>query len=137
MMRIIHYILILMTVAVLSGCAQYDIEEVLLEREDVSLTWKGEEQLVFDPMTWQTGYNPRTYEYRAHDDDMANYFVVKCESRPTVEGEDITASIEWTIETDLKRYDDVSFTVEKIASDGRIWLWSSARKIGVVIKELD
>lgn len=136
-MRGIHYILILMTVALLSGCNIYDIDEILLERDDISLTWKGEEQLVFDPMTWQVGCNTKTYEYRVHDDDMADYFVLECESRPDVEGEDITASIEWTVETDVRRYDHITFTVKRIAPDGRVWLWSRTQKIGVVVKQLE
>lgn len=136
-MRGIHYILILMTVALLSGCNIYDIDEILLERDDISLTWKGEEQLVFDPMTWQVGCNTKTYEYRVHDDDMADYFVLECESRPDVEGEDITASIEWTVETDVRRYDHITFTVKRIAPDGRVWLWSRMQKIVVVVKQLE
>lgn len=136
MMKGIHYILILMTVALLSGCNIYDIDEILLEREDISLTWKGEEQLVFDPMTWQVGYNSKTYEYRVHDDYMADYFVLECETRPGTEGEDITASVEWTEKDDVRRYEDILFTVKKIAPDGRVWLWSRMQKIGVVVKQL-
>lgn len=136
-MRRIYYIWILISVALLSGCNPYDIDEILLERDEISLTWKGEEQLVFDPMTWQLGYNSKTYEYRVHDDDMADYFVLECESRPNVEGEDITASIEWTVRTDVKRYEQIQFTVKKITPDGRIWLWSRVQKIGVVLKELE
>jgi hypothetical protein len=137
MMKGIHYILILMTVALLSGCNIYDIDEILLERDEISLTWKGVEQIVFDPMTWQVGYNSETYEYRVHDDDMADYFVLECETRPGTEGEDITASVEWTEKDDVRRYEDILFTVKKIAPDGRVWLWSRMQKIGVVVKQLE
>lgn len=137
MMKRIYYICMLMIAACLSGCNQFDIDEILLEKEDISLTWKGEEQLVYDPMTWQLGYNSKTFEYRVQEDDMADYFVLECKSRPTVEGEEIKATIEWTIETDVKRYEHIAFTVKKIAPDGRIWLWSHAQKIGVVVKELE
>lgn len=120
-----------------SGCTKYDIEEVLLAREDLSLTWKGEEQIVYDPLTWQMSCNVKTSEYRVHDDSMANYYVMKCSERPTEEGQDLMADVEWTVSKNIKRYEGVRFTVKKIGNDGLIWMWSNSQNIGVIIKEIE
>ncbi len=132
------FLVCLLLVAVSSGsCVKYDIDEVLLERGDLSLTWKGEDQVDYDPLTWQAGCNVKKGEYRVYDDSMANYFAVKCSERPVMEGQDVTADVVWTMKTTIKRYEGIKMTVRKLAPDGRIWLWCRSQKIGVVIKEID
>ena len=37
----------------MTGCRRYDIDEILLQREDISLTVKGLDMLVYDPATFQ------------------------------------------------------------------------------------
>lgn len=137
-MRRFGYLICLLLMAVSAGsCVKYDIDEILLEREDLSLTWKGEDQVDYDPLTWQAGCNVRKGEYRVFDDSMANYFAVKCSERPVNEGQDITADVVWTMKTTIKRYEGIRMTVRKLAPDGRIWLWSRSQQIGVVIKEIN
>ena len=51
-----------------SGCI-YDIDEILLQREDISMTVKGAEQFVYDPVTCQLGYNEAENEFRVLDDN--------------------------------------------------------------------
>ncbi len=137
-MRRFVFLISLLLMAVSSGsCVKYDIDEILLEREDLSLTWKGEDQVDYDPLTWQAGCNVKKGEYRVHDDSMANYFAVKCSERPVMEGQDITVDVVWTMKTTIKRYEGIRMTVRKLAPDGRIWLWSRSQQIGVVIKEID
>ena len=120
-----------------SSCTKYDIEEVLLAREDLSLTWKGEEQIVYDPLTWQLSCNVKNSEYRVHDDSMANYYIIKCSERPTEEGQDVMADVEWTVSKNIKRYEGIRFTVKKMGTDGLIWMWNNSQNIGVVIKEIE
>ena len=137
-MRRFGYLICLLLMAVSAGsCVKYDIDEILLEREDLSLTWKGEDQVDYDPLTWQAGCNVRKGEYRVFDDSMANYFAVKCSEHPVNEGQDITADVVWTMKTTIKRYEGIRMTVRKLAPDGRIWLWSRSQQIGVVIKEIN
>ncbi len=129
--------LIAVTACMLGGCVKYDLDEILLAREDMSLTWKGEEQISYDPLTWQLSCNVRNAEYRVHDDSMANYYVIKCSERPVEEGQDLVADVEWTVATNIKRYEGSRFTVKKIGHDGLIWLWCKTQKIGIVIKEIE
>ena len=122
--------------ALFCGCVKYDVYEILLARDDLSLTWKGEEQLSYDPLTWQTGCNVGRGEYRVHDDNMANYYIVRCKDRPVYEGQDVYADVEWTVRSNIKRYEGVRLTVMKTDGEGKIWLWSRTQKIGVVVKEI-
>ena len=76
-MRGLFYLIMCVVVAAsLCGCVKYDVDEILLSRDDLSLTWKGEQQLSYDPLTWQIGCNVGRGEYRVHDDNMANYYIV-------------------------------------------------------------
>lgn len=136
MMRFLKFISAVVFISVMASCDRYDVEEILLSREDISLTWKGMEQIVYEPATWQLGYNPERNEFRVNDDSMANYFVLKCKERPDMEGQEIDASVEWTVRTDIKHYDGLKFEVEKVGADGLVWLWNRSQKIGITVKYL-
>lgn len=138
MKRAVIVFILASAAVLLEGCwlNSYDVQEVLLVRDDVSLTFKGKEQLVYDPLTWQLGYNAQKCEYRASDDEMANYFVLRCETRPTFEGQEVRADVSWTMQTSVKYYERLKFEVRKTASDGTVWLWNRSQSIGVVVREL-
>lgn len=129
---------IIFVVAILaSACVRYDLDEVLLSREDVSLTWKGKTQIVYEPATWQMACNDERNEYRVNDDEMANYFIIKCMEKPSYEGQELQADVEWTLKTNIKKFEGIRFEVKKIADDGCIWLWCRSQKIGVTVKRLN
>ena len=118
-----------------TGCI-YDIDEILLDREDVSMTVKGEEQFVYDPMTCQLGYNEDDNEYRVINDDLGDWFVVRCSHRPTSQGQEVKADVTWTTANDIKTRKGLKFTVRKTSPDGLIWMWCKSEKMGVTIKEI-
>lgn len=137
MMKGFKFWAIIVYVAVAAGCVPYDLDEVLLSRDDVSLTWKGKEQVVYDPATWQLACNLDRGEFRANDDVMANYFVFNGKVRPSYEGQELTGDVEWTVKTNVKKYDGVRFEVVRMTEDGYIWLWCRSQKIGLTVKELN
>ena len=122
---------------VMASCDRYDVQEVLLSREDISLTWRKTPQLVYDPLTWQLGYNAGRNEVRVNDDSMANYFVFRSNVRPDTEGQEVTAYVEWTVRASVKRYQNLKFEVRKVSPDGRVWLWNKSQKVGVTIYYLE
>ena len=122
---------------VMASCDRYDVQEVLLSREDISLTWRKTPQLVYDPLTWQLGYNAGRNEFRVKDDSMANYFVFRSNVRPDTEGQEVTAYVEWTVRASVKRYQNLKFEVRKVSPDGRVWLWNKSQKVGVTIYYLE
>ena len=120
----------------LTGCKCYDVDVILLEREDLSLTVKGELQYSYDPLTCQIGQNVTENEYRIYDDALSNWLIVKCSEKPTHEGQELNATISWTTADDIRKENDLEFEVHKIDSKGKIWMWNNSKDIGVVIQEL-
>jgi len=133
-MRRLTLILIIAAAAV--GCCRYDVDEVLLERDDISLTFKGDTQLAYDPTTCQISHNRATYEYRMCDDRLSYWFTVKCHERPDTEGQSLNADITWTASSSTRTEHNLKFVVRKISPDGRIWMWNKSKRIGIVIKNL-
>lgn len=133
MHRLIMILLITMAAA---GCCRYDIDEVLLQRDDISLTFKGEPQVVYDPLTCQISHNKATNEYRMYDDRLSYWLTVRCSERPDTEGQSVTADITWTASSSTRSEHNLKFVVQKTSPDGRIWMWNKTKRIGIVIKNL-
>lgn len=122
--------------AALAGCQRYDVTEILIQRTDISLTWKKELQVSYDPASFQLGYNEERNEYRVYDDKMANWFVIQCDARPANVGQKLRADVTWTGKTNTRTENGIEFSVEKTDRSGHIWMWSKDAKIGVVVRNL-
>lgn len=118
----------------LCGCKRFNPEDHLLPREDISLTVKGEVMLTYDPMTFQLGCNEEMNEFRVFDDNVGNWFTLKCKGRPVIVGDVVSADLIWTTENSTKTRRDLIFSIEKTDSEGKIWLWCKEESIGVVVK---
>jgi hypothetical protein len=112
------------------------IDEVLLVRDDISLSIREELLMSFDENKCQLGFNSACNEYRVYDENLANWFVLKCSAKPTSEGQKVTVDLEYTTEKGIKTLADLEFSVVQTSSDGLVWLWNKDRKIGTVIKNL-
>ena len=137
MIRLFKILMLGILLTVMASCDRYNVQEVLLSREDISLTWKKEPQVVYEPLTWQLGYNAGRNEFRVNDDSMANYFIFRSNVRPDTEGQEVTAYVEWTVRTNIKRYQNLKFEVRKVSPDGRVWLWNKSQKVGVTVYYLE
>ena len=129
-------IILLAVITALTGCRSADVEEVLLNRSDISLTWKGESQVTYDSKTYQLGYNDKRYEYRVYDDRLSNWFDVRCSQRPDTEGQSLSADVKWTGKKTTKSFNGLPFTVQKIDDTGMVWLWNDSNRIGIIIKNI-
>lgn len=103
----------------------------------MSLTYKGEDVLVYDPATCQMCYNEENQEYRIFTDDMSSYFYVKCSTKPTDVGQELKADVRWTGNSSTISRNDTRFIVKKTDDKGSFWLWSKSAKIGIVIRQID
>jgi hypothetical protein len=119
-----------------TSCINNMIDEVLLVRDDISLSIREELLMSFDENKCQLGFNSACYEYRVYDENLANWFVLKCSAKPTSEGQKVTVDLEYTTEKGIKTLADLEFSVVQTSSDGLVWLWNKDRKIGTVIKNL-
>lgn len=127
-------ICIMLIIACACSCNRFDIDEVLLPREDLSMTLNGKVQFSFDDNTCQIGYNDARNEFRLHDDSVGNWVKLVCKARPSSVGQTVKADLSWTSSTSNKSRKGLTFTVEKIEQDGRIWLWCQSDNIGLVVK---
>lgn len=135
-MKKFTYIYIILGLIAVTGCRRFDVDEILLKRNDLSLTVKGELMFAYDPVTCQTSQNVTDNEYRLYDDALGNWVVVECEDKPTFEGQSLNATVTWTTTDDIRKESDLEFEVHRIDGKGKIWMWNSSKDIGVVIQEL-
>lgn len=130
-----YHIIILAFTLLLAGCtSKNELAEALLESQDISITWKGDVQVSYDPETFQLGYNSASHEYRVYDDRLAYWFIVRCSEKPTTEGQTVNAYISWTGINKTYECKDLKLTVKKADSSGLIWLWSQAESLGIILK---
>ena len=129
-------IYIMVSLALATGCVNNMIDQVLLVRDDISLTVKEEVMMSFDENTCQMGYNSARNEYRVYDEKLANWYILRCSAKPTSEGQKITADLEYTTDKDIKTLNNLEFSVEKTSAEGLVWLWNKDKKIGIIIKNL-
>lgn len=121
----------------LSSCDRFQPEELLLPKSDISLTIKGEDQIRYDQKTWQLGHNAEKNEFRAVNDKLTDWMILRCNATPSTVGQSVTAYLEYTTSNDTKKLNALTFTVEKTSPEGMIWLWNDDKKIGVVVKDLN
>ena len=129
-------IISMMTIIVATGCCRYDLDEVLLQREDISMTLKGQPEFIYDAASCQISHNKATNIYRIFDDKLSHWLVIECSTRPDTEGQSLTADVTWTAASSTRTERGLKFTVEKTAADGRVWMWNKSKRIGIVIKNL-
>jgi hypothetical protein len=134
MMKRLIYMMTALVAA--TSCINNMIDEVLLVRDDISLSIREELLMSFDENKCQLGFNSARNEYRVYDENLANWFVLKCSAKPTSEGQKVTVDLEYTTEKGIKTLADLEFSVVQTSSDGLVWLWNKDRKIGTVIKNL-
>lgn len=120
----------------LAGCNPYDVDEILLPKEEISLSIKGVDIIVYDPDRYQTGYNAEKNEFRVFDDDMSMWFVLTCDSRPSTVGQEVKADLRWTSPNSTKTRNGLTFKVEKTDAGGHIWMWCESEATGIIVKEL-
>lgn len=129
-------ILLLFLALTAIGCNRYDIDEILVSRNDISLTWKGVEQFSYDPATCQMGFNASKNEFRAQADNLSEWYIIRLSEMPETEGDETEADISWTGPSDTRSMKGLEFKVKKVSEDGMIWLWCKSAKIGVTIRKL-
>lgn len=130
-------ILCMLSAAALTSCDPYEVDEILFQKEDVSLMIKGTAVFEYDGDTCQMAYNAQNNEFRAMDDNMADYFVLKCDSDLSTEGQEFKADLKYTTSSNVRTERGLTFKVERILpSTGTFWLWCQSKKIGVVVRKI-
>lgn len=131
-----RFTIILGVVLVLSGCVQYDIDEILLAKTEISISLRGKTIYDFDPVKGQYAFVPTVNEFRMMDDDAKSWLIVKFDQKPNIEGDNVHASVQWKTKTGTGNVEDAEFKVERVGGDGMIWLWCGDEKMGLIIKDI-
>ena len=135
MKKILKYMAVLAAVLLMGSCMQYDVTEVLLSRNDISLTVKGNPVFVYQPDNCQVAFNTKRNEYQAMNDDGSEYYVLRAYQTLSSLGQEFSADLRYTASGKEKSETDHTFRIERISnSEGLVWLWCSSDNIGIVIK---
>jgi hypothetical protein len=131
------YLFILAACLVLAGCrGGGKVDPEFIGSSDICLRVNGTVIFTYDPLTCQLAFNRRDCEFRVHTDTMSDYYCVTLDTVPSAVDQKIDGSICWTSSSSII-HKDCTFRVEKITSDGCVWLWNRKDKIGAVVKILD
>ena len=116
------------------GCVKGLGIEEFRQESDIGLFIKGGNVIRYNEDEFQLGFNGDRNEFWVTDDNMANYFILKCKKFPS-EGDSVTADITYTTDNDIISRKGVVFQVLGYDSETeKISLWNQSRKIGVIVK---
>ena len=119
----------------LTACLRYDIDEVLLERTEVSLTLKGKPQYAFSSDSGQMAINADRTVFRYLADDLTSWMEVNCQSRPGGIGDKLIADVKWKSATSSGDEKGLVFEIKQTDGSGMIWLWNNTNNIGLIIRD--
>jgi hypothetical protein len=129
--------IILVFCLALTGCQRGGkVDSEFIGSSDICLRVKGSTVFTYNPLTCQLAFNRRNCEFRVHTDTMSDYYCVTLDAIPSSEDQKIDGSLCWTSSSSIL-HKDCTFRVEKISTDGCVWLWDRKDKIGAVVKILD
>lgn len=118
------------------GCQEERLISAFSARDEIRLQVGGVEQLSYDHLTCQLGFNIDNREFRVHTDNMSDFFSLRLSSIPTEDEEQVTGSLAYTTRTDVVHKSNITLKVVRLEGD-RIWLWNQASRIGVEIQILE
>ena len=136
MMRKLQYLLPVLAAALLVSSCVYspEMDATMLNMEDAyALEVNGMIVHQFSVPQCQLTFNAGKCEFRVGDDKMSEHYILTCNKVPAAKGDIIVADLAWTLGATVQKRSSLSFQVEKVAGDGRIWLWNARDGIGVIV----
>lgn len=117
-----------------TSCNQNTYTPEFLLDDTIRLESGKECVFLYNPSSCQWAYNSQRLEFRAHTDNMSDYFIVKLNSRPEEESSTVIASyLEWTEPNGMNRIKR-NLALEVVKLEGEtIWLWNSASGLKLTI----
>lgn len=129
-------VLAMLVALALCGCSPDGpaLRQSFVESDLVTFTVKGAQQHRFNMLTWQSVYSPDPCVFVVCDDDMSDYYILRCSRTPREVGESVKCDVEWTTYSNLRKKKDVEFSLVKADwTSGTLWLWSSSELIGAAV----
>ncbi|MBR5076726.1 MAG: hypothetical protein IKX28_06965 [Bacteroidales bacterium] len=136
MIHIRHILLALSALVLLCGCSDKRMRVAFSESEEIRLMVGGTVPFTFDPNTCQLAFSRDRKEFRAHTDNMSDFYAVRFTEIPSTLGQTVTADLTWTTERDVLTRKNLTLEVVRIEGD-QFWLWSNSGRIGLSIRVLE
>ena len=130
------YILLLLSALLLAGCAGNRMRDAFEDGDELRLMVGGQVVFIYEPNTCQLAFSREQKEFRAHTDNMSDFYVVDFSDIPANVGQSLTADLVWTTERDVLTRKNLTLEVIRIEGD-RFWLWSRTGKIGLCMRILE
>ena len=134
-----HLVLLLLLLTALLlpvSCSDQRMHNAFCESEDIRLMVGGEIPFVYDPGTCQLAFSRELREFRAHTDNMSDFYAVTLSDVPESIGQRVSGDLIWTTSKEVLRRKNLTLEVVRIEGD-QIWLWSESGRIGLTIRVLE
>ena len=136
MIRTRHILLLFSALLLLCGCSDTRMRTAFSESDDIRLMVGGTVPFTYEPNTCQLAFSRDRKEFRAHTDNMSDFYAVTFSQIPSTLGQTVTADLTWTTERDVLTRKNLTLEVVRIEGD-QFWLWSNSGRIGLSIRVLE
>lgn len=120
----------------LSGCQDERQRNAFCENDEIRLMVGGTIAFSYEPNTCQMAFSRDLREFRAHTDNMSDFFVADFSQLPSELGQRLSADLVWTTEREVLTRKNLTLEVLRIEGD-QCWLWSNAGRIGLTVRILE
>ena len=134
--RLSHILLLLAAALLLQGCSWQRMRNAFEEGDELRLMVGGQVVFAYDPLTCQLAFSRELKEFRAHTDNMSDFYIVDFRDIPTEVGQSVTADLVWTTEREVLTRKNLTLAVVRSEGD-QFWLWSNSGRIGLVVRILE
>ena len=136
MMRNAAFLLSLLCLLLLSGCQDERQLNAFCENDEIRLMVGGTIAFTYEPNTCQLAFSRDLKEFRAHTDNMSDFFVANFSEIPSTLGQRLSADLVWTTEREVLSRKNLTLEVVRFEGD-ECWLWSGAGRIGLTVRILE
>ena len=112
------------------------MQNAFCESEDIRLMVGGDIPFVYDPGTCQLAFSRELREFRAHTDNMSDFYAVTLSEIPSSIGQRVSGDLIWTTSKEVLRRKNLTLEVVRIEGE-QFWLWSESDRIGLTIRILE
>ena len=132
----VRTLLPLLLLLALAGCRDDRLQSAFVEQEGVRLLVGGTIAFTYEPNTCQMAFSRDLKEFRAHTDNMSDFFVADFSEVPSELGQRLSADLVWTTEREVLTRKNLTLEVVRIEGE-EFWLWSTTGRIGLTVKILE
>ena len=116
------------------SCNKENPDKEFLDNGQVCLVLNGKVIITYDEDNFQISSNKDRKVFRVMDDNMGRYYQISCSDIPYSEGQNIKADLKWATGSSVSSREGLQFKVEKVTSEGKVWMWCKSKNIGVCIQ---